>query len=75
MSQRFIGQADTCKECGAPIVWATTAATGKWIPLDAGVKVVMCAFGPGEEYRNVQVVRGYTPHHATCPDVDKFRRK
>jgi hypothetical protein len=64
-----------CKGCGAEIVWVLSQKTGTPQPLDAkpqrGVKVRIgednVARGTVEEF--------YTPHHATCPKVDQFRKR
>lgn len=75
-----------CK-CGAQLRWAVTAS-GKRMPLDfepdpAG-NVHLTDAGQG---RKIAVVLGpldrelfaedaplYMPHHATCPNVEEFRR-
>lgn len=72
-----------CKACGAAITWAITEASGRSIPLDptptaAGNLVIV-----DRTQADTPVVRvvmpgngeAFMPHHATCPDVDKFRKK
>lgn len=67
---------DTCRDCGAAILWGTTAA-GKPMPLNAektadgewlldheGVTVKKQVFN--EE-------QGFTPHWATCTNPKKWR--
>lgn len=77
----------TCKSCGAPIFWVQ-APSGKWIPCDEGLKPFK--YGKGKDYvvtQNGNVINclldfdgepsgmARTPHWATCPDADKYRRK
>lgn len=66
-----------CRSCGAPIVWAVTAA-GKRMPLDAepvyaiGSGVVSLN---GDEVAVVERPRPlYVSHFATCPNADQHRR-
>lgn len=56
---------DNCRCCGASILWIRRES-GKWQPIDA------------EPSANGTVLHNgqwYMPHHATCPDVDRFRSK
>ncbi len=79
----------TCKSCGKPIHWMTTAA-GKAIPLDDTIEYV-APNGHGKRLMLFdaagKVVNGFEckknavgsqagrrSHFATCPDADKFRR-
>ncbi len=55
----------TCKGCGKTIEWIRTPA-GKQMPVDPGLVTVVLADG--------RVVRGHTPHWATCPKAQDFRR-
>jgi hypothetical protein len=75
---------DNCRSCGAPIVWATSQATGKPMPLDPdpaadGNLVLMegeaRVLTTGERLRAQEAgtVR-YKSHFATCPDATKHRR-
>jgi hypothetical protein len=59
----------TCKGCGASILWFKTVR-GKNIPADAKgeTRIIMNAEG------QAVMARSYMPHHATCPEVDKFRK-
>jgi hypothetical protein len=58
-----------CKACKADILWVDMP-TGKKMPLDAQpCKMVIVKDGIGE------IVDAYTPHWATCPGADQFRRK
>lgn len=80
----------TCRgsTCTASIIWATTQATGKSIPVDAdphpdgNVELIPNLDAP--ERAPWAVVHSappllttgtlHMPHHATCPDVTEFRR-
>ena len=81
--------ASTCKACGKPIWWMTTAA-GKAIPLDDEIEYV-APNGHGKRLmlfdESGKVINGFEckknavgaqtgrrSHFATCPDADKFRR-
>lgn len=55
-----------CSGCGATIKWVTTEA-GRPTPLDPKPKTFVLNEG------KYQV--GFTPHWATCPNADEFRRK
>ncbi len=75
---------DTCKACGAPIVWAETAATGKAIPLDAepapdGNIYLSTSDGvahyPPKGWQAPAGLRLYKSHFASCPQAAAFRRK
>ena len=61
----------TCK-CGTKIKFLKMQ-TGKTMPVDAEqpLKVVVPVSGT-DTYR---VATGYTPHFATCPLADQFRKK
>lgn len=72
----------TCKACGEEILFIETPR-GKYLPVDAdslGVHdlasetvvtpqgiVIKGGYGSGQ-------VQGYTPHFATCPFADQFRK-
>lgn len=56
---------DTCKGCGATILWVRMPTSGRSMPLDSRVKVVITDKG--------QVVTGRESHFATCPKADAFR--
>ena len=72
----------SCESCGAEIVWAETAATGKPIPLDPqtvkggniiaardperGGKLVATVTGPGGGDRQT--------HFASCPNAPQHRK-
>ncbi len=62
--------ADTCRGCGASILWAVTPA-GKKMPLDE--KAITVCEVVGDEI--VRQVRGHVSHFATCPKASTFRRK
>ena len=61
-------------KCDAPIVWVVTA-NGHRMPLDAEPKrlVVVDEVLGGTPQGRVRSC--YTPHHATCKDVEAFREK
>lgn len=80
---------ENCRSCGDPLLWVTTAATGKAMPLnpepDPAGNVVLAddllggasaqVLGPGEAWGARE--RGedlYMPHHATCPQGKRWRR-
>lgn len=58
-----------CKGCGQPIFWVKTAKTNKPQPLDVKTEKRIILNKDGR----AQVVDTYIPHHATCPEVEKFR--
>lgn len=65
-----------CSACQAEIKWIETE-NGKNTPLDAKpekrwVKYIIMG-RKGNETR-WKLVDTYMPHHATCPEVDKFRK-
>lgn len=69
----------TCKGCGAPIWWVTTAAHGRAMPLDPDPtptgnvtldpqgRAVVHAAGQA----TLDDAERYMPHHATCPNWPK----
>ena len=61
-----------CRSCGAEIVWLKTAASGKPMPVDAAPekRVVI-----GEHSGLAYVLETYTPHWATCPQAESWRRR
>ena len=61
---------DQCRSCGAPIVWATSAKTGKAMPLDVAFKVISVERADG----TVEAVRGREAHFATCPNAASHRK-
>lgn len=58
-----------CRGCNADIVWVTTKS-GTPQPLDAKPEKRII-IREGKAY----VTDTYTPHHATCPKVDQFRKR
>lgn len=63
-----------CSGCQQPIVWAETVR-GKRQPFDPKPeKRVIFRERAGKPPLAI-VVNSYTPHHATCPQVDLFRRE
>lgn len=76
----------TCRSCGADIIWAETV-NGKAIPLDAKPErrqVFVLSednliLAGREDVVNanettVRTVPTYTPHHATCPQGEAWRK-
>jgi hypothetical protein len=67
-----------CKSCGAPLLWAKTAA-GQRMPLDAVPSPDGGWVYAGPEKIRAAVeddtVARYVPHWATCPDAASHRRK
>ncbi len=69
-----------CRGCGAEIRWVTTAL-GKRIPLDPepAKRVVLRDRSSGYPEQvadgSALVVDTYMPHHATCPEAHRFRRR
>lgn len=80
--------ADTCKSCGAPIVWIRTPA-GKSMPCDAAL--VRYRYDPAGkcsvvtdigtvvrcnlDFEGIPTGMARVPHWATCPQAEKFRRR
>lgn len=70
----------TCKACGAVIEWAETQS-GKSMPLDSEPSAFgQWCFVNGKTWqvrpRDRELHRPtYTPHWATCPEADSFRRR
>lgn len=66
------------KTCNADIFWMKTES-GKWIPLDVKPHRMFvmetATTQDGVEYTIAKSVPTYMPHHATCPDVDSFRKE
>ena len=54
-----------CKGCGAPIRFIKTPA-GKSMPVNETPQKYVTEAG--------EVVTGYTPHWATCPKAQEFRK-
>ena len=77
-------KAGTCRTCGAPIIWALTAKSNKWIPLDADpVKDGNIVLTPERQTavylqtgwdRPPSDMKRYRSHFSTCPDAKGWRR-
>lgn len=63
MPEKSYCRGDTC---GSEILWIVSSKTGKKVPVDPKQITIITSLG---EY-----VKGYVPHHITCPDRDQFRR-
>lgn len=66
----------TCKGCGAQIIWCVTVS-GKKQPYDAKPEKrgVIALFQPGtREPPTMRIEDTYLPHHASCPEVERFRK-
>jgi len=76
---------DSCKACGAPIVWARTSA-GKNMPVDAARsddgnvllfpvdRSAQLAVVMTKEEAAAKSVDRYKSHFATCPSAARFRK-
>lgn len=64
-------QTQKCKACAAPIFFVKTAATGKFMPLDARPERRIWLDKAGKAHS----VSVFVPHHSTCSDADQFRKK
>ena len=62
---------EKCRGCGAPIIFVKTSASGKFMPLDVKPERRIFLDKKGLAHS----VSVYMPHHATCPNVDQFRKK
>jgi hypothetical protein len=72
-----------CKKCGATIFFLRTEGKKNWMPLDAKPErrfvmvseTVTNEFGDEAELQVARSVPTFTPHWATCPHADKFRKE
>jgi len=55
----------TCKKCKAKIRWIRTKKS-QWMPVDFRLITIITLEG--------EVVKGFIPHWATCPNVEEFRK-
>lgn len=60
-----------CRGCGARMFFVT-GPNGRLMPLNAELSTI--AVRPEDDAQPWALVRGYIPHHITCPDRDKFRK-
>lgn len=60
-----------CNGCGAEIYWVVTAKNQARMPLDRKPEQRVIINTDGQAV----MIRTYMPHHATCPDVEMFRRQ
>jgi hypothetical protein len=64
-----------CRSCGADIVWAVTPS-GARQPLDAKPdKRIALEMSDDGAPPLARIVNTYTPHHATCPDAERWRKR
>lgn len=80
MTGRDVEPGPQCRDCGAPIRWAKSLTTGKWIPLDySSDPNGIFRRGLGPDGKHAQRLAGadlaaaladgellWTQHHATC---------
>lgn len=66
-----------CRSCKARVIWATTAAKGKAICLDAelvaGGNIELVA-GVAQVVKPSADVRRYRAHFASCPNAQQHRK-
>ena len=60
-----------CTGCHADIYWVKTI-NGKSMPVNTKKETIVVYDPESAAYK---VISGYTPHWATCPAADKFRKK
>ena len=56
-----------CKGCGQVIFWVRNRKSGKDMPLETTMKIIVDKDGI--------VKSGYESHHAHCTHVDQFRKE
>lgn len=62
-----------CKLCDRPIVLLKDVSTGKWVPVDLESVRSAVVVVDDKQSGGVRVVA--TPHWATCPHAEEFRKK
>ena len=55
----------TCEKCKAKIRWIRTKKL-QWMPIDFKLITIITLEG--------EVVKGFIPHWATCPNVEEFKK-
>jgi len=60
----------TCRSCGAEIEWIVMERTGKKMPINRKLEVVVVKNGDGTG----RCVSGYLSHFATCPHAGEHRK-
>jgi hypothetical protein len=65
----------TCRSCGALMVWATNAKTGKKIPFNG--EIVPIRSYHDEDHRLIEVIDSTVSisHFGTCPQAAEWRKK
>jgi len=56
----------SCKRCSQEIKFIKSAKNQKWLPVNIKLESVVTEEG--------KIVKGYTPHWATCPNAQEFRK-
>jgi len=64
---------EKCRGCDAVIIWARTEQ-GKWQPFDAKPEKRFALTRDEDGRWHSKAIAVYTPHHATCPKAEDFRR-
>jgi hypothetical protein len=59
-----------CHKCNAEILWAVTDPGNRPMPVDAKPEKRLILQG-----NRCKIVTTYTPHWATCPNADEFRKE
>jgi hypothetical protein len=80
----------TCRDCGAPVVFARNIDTGGRMILNVAIDLERgnvlvdprgdeprCRVVDGDEARRQRAfgTATYLSHHATCPEADRWRRR
>jgi len=68
-----------CRSCGARIIWAITAATGRSMPVDAdpvehGNVVLESVDGKPLAFVGQAGEPRYVSHFVSCPEANRWRR-
>ena len=68
------GEQTKCRSCGADVVFYPSFTTSKSMILDAKPVKRVVLVTDSFKRTFAKVVDTYTPHHATCPKVDEWRK-
>lgn len=74
---------DTCRSCGAKVIWANNQNGNRMIldaePAKEGGNIILMADGTCHVLKKKDVTGCpdalHKSHHATCPDAAKWRKK